>query len=89
MLHHPVMNLSTWLEPRRDDYIDHLLQVSEDGDLGLAWIRFFAEGVREQAIASAQTGEPRADKQFKRTLVTPVVGKLVARGPSSRANSAT
>jgi Fic family protein len=53
VLHHPVMNLSTWLEPRRESYIDHLLQVSEDGDYD-TWIRFFADGVQEQAKASAR-----------------------------------
>lgn len=53
VLHHPVLNLSTWLEPRRTDYIDHLLQLSEDGDYD-AWIHFFANGVQQQAIASAK-----------------------------------
>lgn len=49
----PVLNLSTWLEPRRQDYIDHLLQVSEDGDYD-RWIEFFAQGIKEQAKASAR-----------------------------------
>jgi Fic family protein len=52
VLQYPVLNLSTWLEPRRQDYIDHLLQVSTDGDYD-RWIEFFAMGVRQQAIASA------------------------------------
>lgn len=53
VLHSPVLNLSTWLEPRRQDYIDHLLQVSEDGDYD-RWIEFFARGIKEQARASAR-----------------------------------
>lgn len=52
VLHSPVLNLSTWLEPRRQDYIDHLLQVSEDGNYD-RWIEFFAQGIKEQAKASA------------------------------------
>jgi Fic family protein len=53
VLHHPVMNLSSWLEPRRQDYIDHLLQVSEDGNYD-SWVAFFARGIRDQAIASSR-----------------------------------
>lgn len=68
VLHHPVMNLSTWLEPRRTDYIDHLLQVSEDGDFD-RWILFFALGVRQQAVASAR----------RVTRLTGVQEELVAR----------
>jgi Fic family protein len=51
---HPVLNLSPWLEPRRDDYIDHLLNVSKVGDFD-PWVRFFAEAVRERAKAAANT----------------------------------
>ena len=53
VLHSPVLNLSTWLEPRRQPYIDHLLQVSEDGNYD-RWIEFFALGIKEQAKASAR-----------------------------------
>lgn len=48
-LQHPVLNLSPWLEPRKDEYKDHLLSVSRDGATD-AWIQFFAEGVKHQAI---------------------------------------
>lgn len=53
VLKYPVLNLSTWLEPRRQDYIDQLLQVSQDGDYD-RWIEFFALGMKEQARASAR-----------------------------------
>lgn len=53
VLHNPVMNLSSWLEPRRQEYIDHLLRVSETGDYD-SWINFFAVGVRAQAAASSR-----------------------------------
>jgi len=51
---HPVLNLSPWLEPRRDDYIDHLLTVSKTGDFD-PWVRFFAQAVRARAEAAANT----------------------------------
>lgn len=51
---HPVLNLSPWLEPRREDYIDHLLTVSKTGDFD-PWVLFFAEAVRTRAKAAADT----------------------------------
>jgi Fic family protein len=51
---HPVLNLSPWLEPRRDDYIDHLLSVSKTGEFD-PWVRFFAEAVKARAEAAANT----------------------------------
>jgi len=54
VLKHPVLNLSPWLEPRREDYIEHLLKVSESGDFD-PWVRFFAEAVKARAVAAANT----------------------------------
>lgn len=54
LLSHPVLNLSPWLEPRREDYIDHLLHVSKTGNFE-PWVNFFAEGVKAQAKAAADT----------------------------------
>lgn len=51
---HPVLNLSPWLEPRRDDYIDNLLNVSKTGEFD-PWVHFFAEAVRARAEAAANT----------------------------------
>lgn len=48
-LKHPVLNLSPWLEPRKEEYKDHLLFASRDGSFD-AWIQFFAEGVKHQAV---------------------------------------
>jgi Fic family protein len=45
----PVLNLSPWLEQRRREYQDHLLQVSMTGSFD-PWIRFFCEAVRAQAV---------------------------------------
>lgn len=54
LLHHPVLNLSPWLEPRRDDYVDHLLRVSQTGNFD-PWVRFFGEAVKAQAQEASET----------------------------------
>lgn len=45
----PVLNLSPWLEVRRREYQDHLLEISKTGKFD-PWIRFFSEAVRAQAV---------------------------------------
>lgn len=47
-LRYPILNLSPWLEPRRDEYIGHLEAVSRTGDYD-PWVQFFCEAVRAQA----------------------------------------
>jgi Fic family protein len=47
-LRYPILNLSPYLEPNKEEYKDLLLRVSQTGDYD-AWIQFFAEGVREQS----------------------------------------
>jgi Fic family protein len=54
VISHPVLNLSPWLEPRRDDYIDHLLNISKTGNFD-PWVHFFAQAVRARAEAAATT----------------------------------
>ena len=54
VLKHPILNLSPWLEPRREDYIDHLLNVSRTGEFD-AWVRFFVQAVKARAQAAADT----------------------------------
>jgi Fic family protein len=44
----PLLNISPYLEQRRDEYVDHLRVVSETGDFE-PWIVFFSEAVRSQA----------------------------------------
>ena len=44
-LTYPILNLSTYLEPRKDEYKDLMLAVSQRGEYD-AWIQFFAEGSR-------------------------------------------
>jgi Fic family protein len=49
----PVLNLSPWLEVRRREYHDHLLQISVTGKFD-PWIRFFCEAVRTQAVQAVE-----------------------------------
>jgi Fic family protein len=44
----PILNISTWLESRRTEYLDNLLKVTCTGDFD-PWISFISEGVREQS----------------------------------------
>jgi Fic family protein len=50
-LKYPLLNIAEWLEPRRQEYQDRLLQLSIDGDFG-PWVSFFCTGINEQAEAS-------------------------------------
>lgn len=47
-LTYPLLNLSPWLEDRKDEYKDSLLRISATGDFD-PWIRFFCEAVHHQA----------------------------------------
>lgn len=47
-LTYPILNISPWLEERKDEYRDHLLRVSETGDPD-PWLQFFFQAVRNQA----------------------------------------
>ncbi|WP_370328308.1 Fic family protein [Euzebya sp.] len=44
----PILYISPYLEPRRDEYTDHLRRVSETGDFE-PWIEFFAEVLTKSA----------------------------------------
>lgn len=54
VLGYPILNLSPWLEPRREAYVDQLLEVSASGDFD-PWVAFFAEAVRARAEIGCQT----------------------------------
>jgi len=47
-LHHPNLALSVWLQDHDTEYRDGLASVSQTGEFG-PWVRFFAQGVAEQA----------------------------------------
>ncbi|KWX21776.1 filamentation induced by cAMP protein fic [Mycolicibacterium wolinskyi] len=53
-LKYPILNLSPWLEPRREQYIDHLLEVSATGNFE-PWINFFCQAVVARADAATET----------------------------------
>lgn len=44
----PVLNLSPWLEERKDEYKEQLLHVSKTGELD-AWVTFFSQALKAQA----------------------------------------
>lgn len=48
----PLLDLSAWIEPRRDDYYEALLMVSVDGDWA-GWLHFFLAMVAEQSTDAA------------------------------------
>lgn len=48
VLSHPVLNISTWLNERKQEYKDRLLVVSQTGDFD-QWINFFCRAITDQA----------------------------------------
>lgn len=52
LIEQPLLSVSPWFELRRENYQDHLSEVSASGDWD-AWIQFFARGVEESAIDTA------------------------------------
>lgn len=53
-IEYPILNLSAWLEPRREAYIDALRQVSATGDFD-PWVAMFAEAVRDRSRSALGT----------------------------------
>lgn len=49
LLSRPLLDLSAYIEPRRDEYYARLLAVSTDGDW-LGWMAFFLAAVQHQAL---------------------------------------
>ncbi len=55
ILRHPILNLSPYLEPRGDEYREHLRELSATGDWD-PWVTFFLIALRVQAeVASRRT----------------------------------
>lgn len=48
-LRYPLLNISPWFERRRSQYQDHLLRVSQTGDID-PWIAFFCNAVLDQSV---------------------------------------
>jgi Fic family protein len=49
----PILNISPWLERRRKEYQDHLLQCSITGQFD-EWIRFFCQAVSVQSASAVE-----------------------------------
>ena len=56
LLPEPMLDLSVYLEPRRDEYYARLLAVSTEGDWA-GWIRFFLAAVTHQAADAADRAQ--------------------------------
>lgn len=56
LLPEPMLDLSAYLEPRRDAYYERLLAVSTEGDW-LGWLRFFLAAVAHQAADAADRAQ--------------------------------
>ena len=52
----PVLSLSPWLEERKDEYRDHLFNLSADGQWE-PWVRFFVAAVRAESKRSRDRTE--------------------------------
>ena len=65
----PLLYLSAWFERRRQDYYDGLYAVSATGDWE-PWLRFFLEGVREQAADAVARARKLRDlhEDYRRRL---------------------
>lgn len=88
ILAYPILNLSEWLEPRKDEYTGLLLEVSKTGAWD-PWVVFFATAIKEQcAVAMARIDTMLAIREDivsalksvnnRGLLVTTVVDDLVA-----------
>jgi cell filamentation protein, protein adenylyltransferase len=56
VLRDPLLVVSPWFEARRREYQDRLLSLSQTGDFD-AWVSFFCEGIRSQALSTLERVE--------------------------------
>lgn len=62
VLREPLLIVSPWFEERRRDYQDQLLGLSQTGDYD-AWVAFFCEGIRAQAVSTMERVEKLLEYQ--------------------------
>jgi Fic family protein len=60
----PVLVVSPWFEARRREYQDQLLDLSATGDFD-AWVAFFCEGIRAQAVTTQERVQSLLDYQVE------------------------
>lgn len=77
LLSQPLLYLSAYFERHRNDYYDHLLAISQRG-AWLDWIRFFLQGVTEQAQDAIIRAKQLQDLRdtWRRQLQTPRASSL-------------
>jgi Fic family protein len=68
----PILDLSAWIEPRRDAYYEKLLHVTTRGDW-TGWLRFFLEGIAAQANDAAERALrlQRLREAYRSAVATP------------------
>jgi Fic family protein len=64
----PIVNLSPWLNARRDEYQSHLFEVSATGNFD-PWVTFFCEALTAQDAPPADRRAVRADLQLRRSPI--------------------
>ncbi|MEO8093273.1 MAG: Fic family protein [bacterium] len=62
VLRDPLLIVSPWFEARRRDYQDQLLELSQTGKFD-AWVGFFCEGIRAQALSTMERVEDLLEQQ--------------------------
>lgn len=80
ILPQPLLYLSAYFDRHRQDYYDHLRDVSRRGDW-TGWIRFFAQGVAEEAMDAVDRAQRLAHlrAQYIQRVRTPRTSALVTR----------
>ncbi|WP_262490888.1 Fic family protein [Mycobacterium simiae] len=75
-LTYPVLNISPWLEQRKDEYKDRLLAISQTGNFD-PWVAFFCEAIHHQADDGVQRIEELLEFQ---TDLRQKLARIRARG---------
>ena len=67
----PLLDMSAWIEPRRDEYYERLLRVSTHGERS-QWLEFFIVGVASQAADAAARAQRlhQLREKYRHQLVT-------------------
>ncbi|HVQ92618.1 MAG TPA: Fic family protein [Mycobacteriales bacterium] len=74
----PLLDISAYIEPRRDDYYARLLAVSTAGDW-TGWLAFFLRAVAVQAVDAAQRAQRlrELEREYRRRTAGPRSAALI------------
>lgn len=78
MLPAPLLDISSYIEPRRDEYYARLLAVSTQGDWA-GWLHFFLRAVAEQATDAVGRARAlqRLREDYRASVTTPRASSLL------------